>query len=203
MGKPVCPGLEHTFRTYAPEASGADSRRYELVSPGEKNSAEVGGLAQRRRLRGIALDPGLRRRPLGRSCHLHLLDLLRAGAGAFAASQYLAKRTPGGWSTENISPFGFHANLFVPPYLGFSPGPALRGVQNDTSPVDAGLPADVENMYLHESEGGATRCLTPEAPPPRTKRPACSTGARAKAGAGSSWRASPKAVEAPTPTSTK
>ena len=27
--------------------------------------------------------------------------------GAPSASQYLSKRTPGGWSTENISPFGF------------------------------------------------------------------------------------------------
>ena len=52
--KAECPEFEHTFKTYLPEADEADGRRYELVSPGEKNSAEVavpgnaGGLVEPR-----------------------------------------------------------------------------------------------------------------------------------------------------------
>jgi len=39
--KSSCPELEHTFRTYLPEAGEVDHRGYELVSPGLKSSAEV------------------------------------------------------------------------------------------------------------------------------------------------------------------
>ena len=54
--------------------------------------------------------------------------------GAPATSQYLSKRNASGWATENISPFGFIWNPFMPPYSGFSPD--LRfGAFKTTEPV--------------------------------------------------------------------
>jgi DNA-binding beta-propeller fold protein YncE len=163
-GGTSCPVLEHSFRTYAPEAAGADTRHYELVSPGEKNSAEVGGprngagFAEARSILVFAAAAS------GEAITYTSWISFGAAQGAPATSQYLAKRTPGGWSTDNISPFGFQSNLFVPPYMGFSPDLRFGAFKAAETSLAPGCPAGLENFYLHEGESGATRCLTPEAP---------------------------------------
>jgi hypothetical protein len=162
--KPVCPEFEHTFRTYGAEAAPADSRRYELVSPGEKNSAEVGGppngagFVESRSILVFAAAPS------GQAITFTSWTSFGQAQGAPATSQYLAKRTAAGWGSENISPFGFQSNLFVPPYLGFSADLRFGGFKAAETSLAPGCPADFENFYLHEDDSGATRCLTPEAP---------------------------------------
>jgi hypothetical protein len=163
-GGTSCPALEHTFRTYAPEATGADNRHYELVSPGEKNSAEVGGppngagVVESRSILIFAAAPS------GEALTYTSWISFGAAQGAPGASQYLTKRTAAGWSTANISPFGFQSNLFVPPYLGFSADLRFGAFKAAETSLASGCPADFENFYLHEGDTGSTRCLTPEAP---------------------------------------
>jgi len=159
-----CPELEHTFHTNGGEVK-PDDRGYELVSPPEKNSAEVVGST-----------------PQGRGFIDESAVLIQAGAAsgnavtytswisfgnaqaAPATSQYLSQRTPSGWTTANASPFGFQSSLFVPPYLGFTPELSFGAVKAGETPLAEGCPAEVEDFYFYEAASGAYRCLTPEAP---------------------------------------
>jgi hypothetical protein len=161
---PSCPALEHTFRTYGPEATQFDSRRYELVSPGQKNSAEVGGpptSAGVVEANSVLIQAGA---PSGEAITYTSWISFGEAQGAPATSQYFSKRTPAGWETDNISPFGFQSNLFVPPYLGFSADLRFGAFKAGEVSLAPGCPADFENFYLHEADSGDTRCLTPEAP---------------------------------------
>ena len=73
------PGPTEAFRTYRPGVGALpDNRAWELVSPAQKNSAEVAVRAAGRGPRlllQLSPDPG--RSELRRRDHLHLLDLLR------------------------------------------------------------------------------------------------------------------------------
>jgi hypothetical protein len=167
-GRTSCPQFEHTFRTYPATVETPDGRGYELVSPGQKNSAEAGGpptgrgFAEQRAIFPFAAAPS------GESITYTSWTSFGQAQGAPATSQYLATRnSETGWGTDNISPFGFQGNLFVPPYLGFTDDLAFGAVKAG-GPGDAalapGCPAGFENFYLREDAGGTLRCLTPEAP---------------------------------------
>jgi len=161
--KTVCPELEHTFRTYLPEAPEADQRRYELVSPGQKNSAEVAvpgnpaGFAEDRAIR-IQSAAGS-----GDAVTYTSWTSFGAAEGAPSTSQYLSRRVEGvGWRTENVSPFGFLALPIFPPFNGFTPE-LDRGVFKTTEPA---LTADCrrgsEDMYRRNNATGQLECLSPE-----------------------------------------
>ena len=108
--------------------------------PPQKNSAEVAVPGKPAASSSDRFDPRSRPGRLRRSGHLHLLDLLRGRAeGAPAASQYLSKRTTGGWATENISPFGFICNPALPPYAASAPT-SLRRLQKSPNRPDPRLP---------------------------------------------------------------
>ncbi len=161
---PSCPALEHTLRTYGSEAVHFDSRGYELVSPGEKNSAEVGGPPNGAGFiepRSVLIQAAA---PSGEAITYTSWISFGAAQGAPATSQYFSKRTTGGWTSENIAPFGFQSNLFVPPYLGFSTDLRFGAFKAAETSLAPGCPAGFENFYLHEADSGVTRCLTPEAP---------------------------------------
>ena len=164
-----CPELEHTFRTYPATEPRPDDRGYELVSPGEKNSAEVGGPPNGRGFIETNSSQVFAGAPSGNAITYTSWTSFGNAKGAPATSQYISTRNEaaGSWETENISPFGFQSNLFVPPYLGFSEGleyGAVKAGGNGEAPLAAGCPAGVEALYLHEASG-ALRCLTTEAPP--------------------------------------
>ncbi len=163
--KPACPELEHTFRTYSVGAAGAgeaDHRRYELVSPGEKNSAEVGvfgpaaGFFEDRAMRIVASAGS------GEAVTYTSWTSFGQAEGSFAASQYLSKRTEGGWVTANTSPFGFVANVLDPPYLGFTPDLGYGAFKTTEPPLTGDCRKGSEDMYLRDNETGALRCLSPE-----------------------------------------
>jgi hypothetical protein len=162
--KPACPELEHTFRTYLPEAPGVDDRGYELVSPAEKNSAEVvvpgwaGGLTEERTIR-VQAGSGS-----GEAVTYTSWTSFGDAESAPATSQYLSKRTPTGWSTENISPLGFEFSILFPPYSGFDPDLSAGAVKVSEPPLTTDCPAGFENLYLRDNIAGTLNCLTPEAP---------------------------------------
>jgi hypothetical protein len=160
-----CPEVEHTFRTYLPGEAKPDGRGYELVSPAEKNSAEVMGSTPNGRgfigAKSVQIQAGATD---GESVTYTSWISFANAQAAPPTSQYLSRRTPSGWTTTNASPFGFQSSLEIPPYLGFAPDLGFGAVKAAETPLTPGCPADVENIYLYEAGSGSFRCLTAEAP---------------------------------------
>jgi DNA-binding beta-propeller fold protein YncE len=161
-------GPTRSFRTYVSgEGALPDDRAYELVSPAQKNSAEVavpglaGGLFFQEnsvRIQAAATS--------GESVTYTSWTSFAQAEGAQAASQYLSKRTPSGWTTENISPFGFLKNPVFPPYRGFTPDLGFGALVTSEPPLtpEAQEGAGIENLYLRDNQTGALQALTIEAP---------------------------------------
>jgi hypothetical protein len=163
--EPICPGEPPTFRALPPvERPPPDGRRYELVSPGQKNSAEVGapivagGLFSEKNPR-IQAAAGS-----GEAITYTSWTSFGDPKGAPGASQYLSKRGPDGWGTENISPFGFQRNALRPAYRGFSADLTFAGLVMDEPACGEGAAAGVESLCLRENATGAEQALTIEAP---------------------------------------
>ena len=153
------PGHTEAFRTYhLGEGALPDGRAWELVSPDQKNSAEVG------------VGP-----PDGGATSYETYRLIQAGAssgeaitytswssfadpeGAPGTSQYLSKRTGGGWRTENISPSPPGPKNLIPPYRGFSADLGF-GALVTGQPIAGGEVLD--NLYLRDDRTGALTTLT-------------------------------------------
>jgi hypothetical protein len=159
------PGRTQAFRTFHPGEGGLpDGRAYELVSPAKKNSAEVavpskaGGLSDNFNLR-IQAAAGS-----GEAITYTSWTPFGNPESAPGASQYLAKRDAGGWSTENISPFGFQHNPFRLPYRGFSADLHFAGVVVSEPPCGEGAVAGVESLCLRDDETGQQQALTLDSP---------------------------------------
>jgi hypothetical protein len=195
----TCPELEHTFRTYLPEPPGFDDRGYELVSPSQKNSAEVavpgiaGGFKEDR---AFPVQAGAGN---GEALTYTSWTSFGNAGSAPATSQYLSRRSASGWSTENISPFGFEFNVFYPAFSGFSGDLGLAALKVSEPPLTADCPADFENLYLRDNTTNTLRCLTPEAPDQVPGRPTCFNyagasvdGSRAFFAASASYAGAPK-----------
>ncbi len=163
--KLLCPEHEPTFRTYETEPEEPpDDRRYELVSPGEKNSAEVAvpGAAG-----GLFLDNTIRvQAAAGSGEEITYTSWTSFGEaeGAPGTSQYLSRRGAGGWSTENISPFGFEADPLDPPYRGFSPDLRFGAIKHTEPSLAEECPEGFGNLYLRDDNLGSLRCLSTAAP---------------------------------------
>jgi hypothetical protein len=159
-----CPANEHEFRTYGPEAP-PDSRGYELVSPAQKNSAEVatpivasGIFEDRNMLIQVSSGSG------ESATYTSFTSFGKDAEGAPSASQYLSKRSAAGWSTENISPFGFQSPILSIPFKGFNSELSLSVFKVTSGALAPGCPEEVENLYLRDSATGTLTCLTPEVP---------------------------------------
>jgi NHL repeat len=158
------PGPTQTLRTYRPGAGALpDGRAYELVSPAQKNSAEVG------------VAP-----PAGGASSNPFYRFIQAGAtsgeaitytswtsfadpkSAPGTSQYLSKRSAAGWQTENLFPFGSERRL-IPPFGGFSADLGF-GVMVLGEPALGEAVGGFDNLYLRDNQTGALQALTTEAP---------------------------------------
>lgn len=156
-----------TFRTFASSGGLADSRGYELVSPGQKNSAEVaipsvaGGLfANERPLRINAAATS------GEAVTYTSWNSFGDPEGAPSASQYLSKRGPSGWGTENISPFGFMQDPLELPYRGFTPDLGFGAFAMSEPALTPEAQDGFENLYLRDNETGELQALTIQTPVP-------------------------------------
>jgi hypothetical protein len=159
-----CPANEHVFRTYGAEEK-ADERAWELVSPGQKNNAEVGtpelasGAFEERFLRILASSGS------GEAAtYTSFTSFGKEAEGAPSSSQYLSKRTAGGWVTENISPFGYQEPVLFIPFKGFAPDLSLSVFKVSKGVLAPGCPEGVENLYLRDNASGIRTCLTQEVP---------------------------------------
>jgi hypothetical protein len=158
----------------------ADGRGWEMVSPIEKNGGQIQAVGE--------LDGGgvLQVAANGEAATFSSSASFGAGAqGAPAASQYIARRTVGGWLTENITTpmltgsYGEHPNGV--PYQLFS-GDLARGIvlngehcreQESTSclvanPPLAGseAPPGYQDYYLRDDETGTYSALMTRANSP-------------------------------------
>jgi hypothetical protein len=166
-GPEPCPANEHVFRTYGP-AEASDDRGYELVSPGQKNSAEVanpeavatGVYEDRNMLIQVSSGSG------EAVTYTSFTSFGKDAEGAPSASQYLSKRSPAGWSTENISPFGFQRPVTSIPFKGFTPELDFAVFKVSKGTLAPGCPEaeGVENLYLRNTAMDTLTCLTPEVP---------------------------------------
>ncbi len=161
-------GPTEAFRTYdAGEGPLPDDRTYELVSPGQKNSAEVavpsvvGGLINELNFVRIQAAAGS-----GEAISYTSWTSFGNPEGAPAASQYLSKRTPSGWGTENISPFGSLQGALAVPYRGFTPDLRLGAFVTDEPPLTAEAQQGFENLYLRDNSTGHIQALTIDEPQP-------------------------------------
>lgn len=152
-------GADHTFTTR--QTNGfelPDGRAFELVSPSENNSAEVGLPPAG----GETLLP-LQATPQGESIAYTSFTAFGAAQSAPAASQYIARRTQTGWATQNITPPDREGYL-QPPLRGFSTDLA-NGVIIQREPTLApGAIAGYENLYLRDDTDGALKALTTATP---------------------------------------
>jgi hypothetical protein len=160
-----------------------DCRAYELVSPADKNGGAIQGF------NGISGGSVLQAAANGEAATFGSSASFGAGAqGAPAASQYIARRSPGGWSTENITTpsvsgsYGDEPNGV--PYQLFSTdlarglllnGVHCRGDQMGGCPVanpplpGSAAPLGYQNYYLRDEEGGGFQALITHADAPELK----------------------------------
>lgn len=156
-----------------------DNRGWEMVSPVEKNGGEINGI------NGVIPNEGppeggvIQATEDGSSItYLSLLAFPGSGGeeplGAPLASQYLATRTAGGWTTDNITA-PMNSKTYSPagsgaPYRAFSPdlSQALM-LSGGTPPVEnppltEDAPARYINYYLRDDRTGLFSALLTSAP---------------------------------------
>jgi hypothetical protein len=158
-------GPTKALRTYASIVSLPDERAYELVSPGKKNSAEVAvpevsaGLFALERSVRIQAASGS-----GEALTYTSWTSFGQAEGAPSSSQYLSKRSPSGWGTENVSPFGFLIEPLEVPYRGFTPDLGFGAFILSEPPLTPEADGGSENLYLRDNATGKLQALTIEAP---------------------------------------
>jgi hypothetical protein len=177
-------GTESTAHAFTTESLGGaslllDDRGWEMVSPPEKNGGEIQGFG------GNFGGDVLQAAAGGEAATFSSTTSFGEGAqGAPVASQYIARRGPGGWSTENITAatlsgtYGDHPDGV--PYQLFSADLSaallLSGVHCRDSdagtgcPVanpplpGSGAPAGYQNYYLRNDETAGFQALLTTAP---------------------------------------
>jgi Tol biopolymer transport system component len=157
------PGPTEAFRTYRSGVGAlSDHRAYELVSPAEKNSADVavgppaGGLVSYSSYRLI--DAGA---SSGEAVTYTSWTAFAEAKGSPSVNQYLSKRTEGGWRTESISPPPPAPLQFIPPYRGFSADLGFGALVSGQSTPGGEV---FDNLYLRDNQTGIARALTTETP---------------------------------------
>lgn len=159
-------GPDRTFKTYLAGAFALpDGRAFEMVSPPDKNSAEV---AVPGNAAGGLVDPGYSVKPLqaalgGEAMTYASFTAFAGPHGAPAASQYLSRRSAAGWFTENITPPD-QEGYTRDPLRGFSPDLSVGAVIQSEPTLAPGAVAGYENLYLRENESGSLRALTTVTP---------------------------------------
>lgn len=175
-GGPVL-GLEQALTTFPMESrSLADGRAYEMVSPAGENDAEVGVPSEQVRggvggLVNLSVIPQ-QASPSGEAITYASFTAFDDPESAPGASQYLSRRSPSGWSTENITP-AFEEGSTRDPLVGFS-ADLSRGMvisrQPTLVPADPALEG-FENLYMRDNADGSLDLLSYGSEVPRISIP--------------------------------
>lgn len=154
-----------SFRTFLPgEQTLPDGRAYELVSPAQKNSAEVGvpgpagGFVDENNF--VRIQAGS---SSGEAITYTSFTAFAGPQGAPGVGQSLSRRGAGGWSTQSISPLGVQ-RLGGSPFLGFASDLSSAGVKALEPPLTEDAVAGYENLYLRDNLTGQLRSLNNEEP---------------------------------------
>ena len=158
-------GPDRTFSTYLPGGFALpDQRAFEMVSPPDKSSGEVAVPGNEAGLVLAQLSP----RPLqgaidGESIAYPSLAAFGETEGAPAASTYLSRRTPAGWSTSNITPADQQGYL-ADPMQDFSADLGYAAVAQKEPILAPGAAEGFENLYLRNNATNAYEALTTATP---------------------------------------
>jgi len=175
-------GLDRTFVTSGSQAPGPqcpnadlradqgstqlpDCRAYEVVSPPDKNGADILNVGSMLTVTQAA--------PSGDAVAYGSLSTFAGESGA-AASQYLSRRGPAGWSTVGLNPPRPQAptlSALTPIFSLFSPD-LSRAVVSTRAQLTPGATPEVTSLYLRDTVGTSYRLVTAASnplPPESTK----------------------------------
>jgi hypothetical protein len=169
---PAAPPRSFTTRPAAGGPLLADGRGWEMVSPVQKNGGQADPPESLARGGLIQAASG------GGAITYSSASSFEGGQGAPVASQYLASRSSGGWTSQNLSVPIFSGSYDTKeggaPYRLFSTdltralmlnGKSCRGEASEGCPVPnpplggTGAPAGFQDYYLRESATGAFASL--------------------------------------------
>lgn len=163
-------GADHTFTTQAAESKFAlpDGREYEMVSPPNKDGAETGGFN--------TLEGGLEEASEdgGAIAYVESAPIGENPPGSVLAAQILAKRSSGGWTSQDITtPHTVPSNFDTghgQEYRLFSPDLSVGLVEPaGTTTLSPYAPSNERNLYLrNDSTGGYEPLVTTRPPEPFT-----------------------------------
>jgi hypothetical protein len=164
---------EATFTTRRGSPDRPDLRAYELVSPSQKNSAEVG--VDTPAGGGAIRLPS----PSGEAITYSSFTAFGHPEGAFGVSQYVSRRTDSGWSTRNLNLFGFSNRFRGAPYLGFSRDLGFAAGTSFEPPLTGDAIPGFETLYWRNTSSGALVAMNTVEPTVIGSGPYCVTFAGA------------------------
>ena len=159
-------GPEQLFKTPTGGALALpDDRAYEMVSPGQKASAEAGNSESASGgLKDVGFTTIQQGAPGGEAFTFTSFTSFGDPKSAPGASQYLSRRSSNGWSTRNITPAGHGGNPLQPPFRGFTPDLSLGAVAVQEPPLTPEADPDNQNLYLQNDDSGALQLLSAGTP---------------------------------------
>jgi len=151
-------GIFATYRGGAQQLP--DGRAFEMVSPLDKNSGEVG--APGRNTSGIVTNSVAPHQAAQSGEAMTYTSFTSFGSdpqSAPAGSQYLSTRGAAGWSTANITPAD-RESFLTDPLRGFSPDLGKAAVIQLDPPLVEGAPVGFENLYVRDNVSGSLELVT-------------------------------------------
>jgi hypothetical protein len=163
-----CPN--EIFRN-GPSSHLPDCRAYEMVSPADKNGGSVNGGEQ------LESQPAPEQAATNGESVTYASQTAFTSVGAkvsLTSNQYLARRGPNGWSTEDITPPQIYPGgeidkqqkaLDFSLYLGFTKDLTTGFLLSEEPPLSPLAPADFYNPYLRNLDAGSYELLSATRPP--------------------------------------
>jgi DNA-binding beta-propeller fold protein YncE len=151
-------GAEAGFTTRAPHPRALpDGRAYELVSPPQKNGADISPGAP-----GLSVAPQQASAD-GEAITYPSFVAFAEAQSAPAASQYLSRRGAGGWSTQNLTPPDEESYL-TDPLRGFSEDLSKAAVVTLEPPLLPEAAKGFHNLYAMDTASESLQLATPGVP---------------------------------------
>ncbi|HST54718.1 MAG TPA: hypothetical protein VLJ42_02345 [Solirubrobacteraceae bacterium] len=154
-------GPDHTLTTYPTlgQFALADGRQYELVSSLDKFYGDI--LPD-----GSSFGPFLDQSSVdGNSVDYESWTSFGNAQSAPIVSNYIAARTPVGWTTQAVAPpRGTQASITAD-YQAFSPDLSIGILQSTDPPLAPGVPAHFDDLYLRDNAHNTYTAMNKVTPP--------------------------------------